>query len=59
MRDTIWRAAQERLRGELPEKDYETWIAPLRAAPRWRSLPPRKGSSCTYAAVGRPWRWAT
>ena len=32
MRDTIWRAAQERLRGELPEKDYETWIAPLRAA---------------------------
>ena len=32
MRDTIWRTAQQRLRGELPEKDYETWIAPLRAA---------------------------
>jgi len=34
MPDTIWVEAQRRLRGELLDKDYETWIAPLRAA-RW------------------------
>jgi chromosomal replication initiator protein len=32
MLDTIWREAQRRLRGGLPEKDFETWIEPLRAA---------------------------
>ena len=32
MLDTIWREARRRIRGELPEKDYETWIEPLRAA---------------------------
>ena len=36
MPDTIWVEAQRRLRGELLDKDYETWIAPLRAA-RWFS----------------------
>src|SRR5213594_4406624 len=34
MPDTIWVEAQRRLRGELLDKDYDTWIAPLRAA-RW------------------------
>jgi chromosomal replication initiator protein len=34
MPHTIWLAAQRRLRGELPDKDYETWIGPLRAG-RW------------------------
>jgi chromosomal replication initiator protein len=32
MLDTIWLEARRRIRGELPEKDYETWIEPLRAA---------------------------
>jgi chromosomal replication initiator protein len=32
MSDTIWREAQRRLRAGLPEKDFETWIEPLRAA---------------------------
>jgi chromosomal replication initiator protein len=32
MLDTIWREARRRIRGELPEKDYETWIEPLRPA---------------------------
>jgi chromosomal replication initiator protein len=32
MLDTIWREARRRIRGELPDKDYETWIEPLRAA---------------------------
>jgi len=32
--DTIWLATRRRLRGELAEKDFETWIEPLRAA-RW------------------------
>jgi chromosomal replication initiator protein len=36
MLDTIWREARRRIRGELPEKDYETWIEPLRAA-SWES----------------------
>ncbi len=30
----IWVEARRRLRGELLDKDYDTWIAPLRAA-RW------------------------
>lgn len=34
MVDTIWLEARRRLRDELPEKDYETWIEPLRAV-RW------------------------
>jgi chromosomal replication initiator protein len=34
MPDTIWLEAQRALRAELPEKDYETWIEPLRAT-RW------------------------
>jgi chromosomal replication initiator protein len=34
MPHTIWLEAQRRLRGELADKDYETWIEPLRAA-RW------------------------
>jgi chromosomal replication initiator protein len=34
MLDTIWLEAQRRLRGKLPEKDYQTWIEPLRAT-RW------------------------
>ena len=34
MPGTIWVEAQRRLRGELLDKDYDTWIAPLRAA-RW------------------------
>jgi chromosomal replication initiator protein len=34
MPDTIWVDAQRRLRGELLDKDYDTWIVPLRAA-RW------------------------
>src|SRR3989454_593697 len=34
MPDIIWVEAQRRLRGELLDKDYDTWIAPLRAA-RW------------------------
>src|SRR5216110_2680501 len=34
MLDTIWVEARRRLRGELLDKDYDTWIAPLRAA-RW------------------------
>ncbi len=34
MLDTIWLEARRRLRDELPEKDYEAWIEPLRAA-RW------------------------
>ena len=32
MLDTIWREARRRIRGELPDKDYEAWIEPLRAA---------------------------
>ena len=31
MPDTIWLEAQRALRAELAEKDYETWIEPLRA----------------------------
>src|SRR5256885_12779546 len=34
MLDTIWVEARRRLRSELLDKDYDTWIAPLRAA-RW------------------------
>ena len=34
MPDIIWVEAQRRLRAELLDKDYDTWIAPLRAA-RW------------------------
>ncbi len=34
MPDIIWVEARRRLRGELLDKDYDTWIAPLRAA-RW------------------------
>ena len=34
MPDTIWMEARRRLRAELVEKDFDTWIAPLRAA-RW------------------------
>jgi len=34
MPGTIWVEAQRRLRGELLDKDYDTWIAPLRAV-RW------------------------
>ena len=34
MLDTIWLETKRRLRVELPEKDYEAWIGPLRAA-RW------------------------
>jgi chromosomal replication initiator protein len=34
MPDAIWLEARRRLRGELPEKDFETWIGPLRAT-RW------------------------
>ena len=34
MLDTIWREAQRRLQAELPTKDYEAWIEPLKAA-RW------------------------
>jgi chromosomal replication initiator protein len=34
MLDTIWLEARRRLRGDLPEKDFETWIEPLRAT-RW------------------------
>ena len=34
MLDTIWLEAQRRLRDELGEKDFGTWIEPLRAA-RW------------------------
>src|SRR2546422_3111135 len=34
MPDIIWVEAQRRLRSELLDKDYDTWIAPLRAA-RW------------------------
>src|SRR5206468_10617593 len=34
MLDTIWVAGRRRLRSELLDKDYDTWIAPLRAA-RW------------------------
>ena len=36
MLDTIWREARRRIRGEVPEKDYETWIEPLRAG-SWES----------------------
>jgi chromosomal replication initiator protein len=32
MLDTIWLEARRRLRLALPEKDFETWIAPLRPA---------------------------
>ena len=32
MLDTIWLEARRWLRGELAEKDYDTWIAPLQAA---------------------------
>ncbi|MGH7895873.1 MAG: chromosomal replication initiator protein DnaA [Candidatus Binatia bacterium] len=32
MVDTIWLEAQRQLRGALPVRDYEFWIAPLRAA---------------------------
>jgi chromosomal replication initiator protein len=32
MLDTIWLEARRRIRSELPEKDYQTWIEPLRAA---------------------------
>ena len=32
MLDTIWRDARRRVRDELSEKDFEAWIAPLRAA---------------------------
>src|SRR5262249_59994011 len=31
MPHTIWLEAQRRLRGELLDKDYETWMEPLRA----------------------------
>lgn len=31
MRDAIWEEVQRRLRGSLLAKDYDTWIAPLRA----------------------------
>ncbi len=31
MVDTIWLEAQRRLRAELSEKDFEAWVAPLRA----------------------------
>jgi chromosomal replication initiator protein len=34
MPHTIWLEAQRRLRDEMADKDYETWIEPLRAA-RW------------------------
>jgi chromosomal replication initiator protein len=34
MLDTIWREARRRLQAELPVKDYEAWIEPLKAA-RW------------------------
>src|SRR2546428_7923958 len=34
MADAIWFEAQRRLRDELLDKDYATWIAPLRAARR-------------------------
>ncbi len=34
MLDTIWLEARRRLRSEMPEKDFEAWIEPLRAA-RW------------------------
>lgn len=34
MLDTIWSTARRRLRHALPDNDFETWIAPLRAA-RW------------------------
>ena len=34
MLDTIWTEARRLLRVELPEKDYASWIEPLRAA-RW------------------------
>jgi chromosomal replication initiator protein len=36
MLDTIWREARRRIRGELSDKDYATWIEPLRAA-SWKS----------------------
>jgi len=36
MPHTIWLAAQRRLRGELLDKDFETWIEPLRPG-RWSS----------------------
>src|SRR5688572_13553755 len=36
MLDTIWREARRQIRSELPEKDYEAWIEPLRAA-SWES----------------------
>lgn len=35
MLDTIWLEARRRIRAELPEKDFHTWIEPLRAA-SWR-----------------------
>ena len=31
MHDAIWEEARRRLRAELPAKDYDIWIAPLRA----------------------------
>ncbi len=31
MLDTIWLEARRRLRSEMPEKDFEAWIEPLRA----------------------------
>lgn len=34
MVDTVWSEAQRQLRGALPVKDYEFWVAPLRAV-RW------------------------
>jgi chromosomal replication initiator protein len=34
MLDTIWSETRRRLRDELSEKDYDAWIAPLRAT-RW------------------------
>jgi chromosomal replication initiator protein len=36
MPDAIWLEARRRLRGELPDKDFDTWIGPLRAA-RWEN----------------------
>jgi chromosomal replication initiator protein len=51
MLDAIWRGARERLRRELPAKDYETWIAPLHAA-AWAN---RELTLEAPSAFGRDW----
>jgi chromosomal replication initiator protein len=48
MPHTIWLAAQRQLRDELPDKDYETWIYPLRPG-RWSGDTLTLETSSTFA----------